>query len=127
MKLELQCRLKFPFLHKAFQILQSIVPEGELSAKDELIFVLRAYGKAISGQNIAIEEVDDATRKNARGFNVICGYVAYLNYGDSQATTDPMGRKWVGITKFNAWLAENGFSITVEANPKYKNGKKGNE
>lgn len=123
MELKLQCGLKFPFLHKAFQILQSIVPEGELSAKEELMFVLRAYGKAVSGQNIAIEDVDDAVRKNLGGYNTLCGYVAYLNYGDSQATTDPMGRKWVGIIKFNAWLAENGFPITVEANPKYQNGK----
>ena len=115
MQLELKCGKKFPFLHKAFQILQSIVPEAELSDADELMFVLRAYGKAVTGQNLQIEEIDHALDENNR----FCGHIAFLDYGDTQASRDPMGRKTAGINQFNQWLREQGFRIVIQSNPKY--------
>jgi len=116
MQLELKCGLKFPFLHKAFQILQSIVPEGELTAEEELLFILRAYGKAITGQNIAIEKVEDALRPPT---NILSGYIAYLDYGDSKATLDEMGRKGVAVTQFNDWLIKSKYRILVKPHPEY--------
>ncbi len=115
MWLELKCGKKFPFLHKAFQILQSIVPEAELSDADELMFVLRAYGKAITGQNLQIEEIDHDLDENNR----FCGHIALLDYGDTQASLDAMGRKTAGITQFNLWLKEHGYQIMVQANTEY--------
>ncbi len=84
MQLELSCGLKFPFLNRAIQILQSTVPEG-LTPHGELIFVLRAYGKAVAGQNFAIESVVFNTEYSK--------FVALLDRGDSQASKDGMGRK----------------------------------
>jgi hypothetical protein len=111
MQLELSCGLKFPFLHRAIQILQSTVPEGHLTPHGELIFVLRAFGKAVAGQNFGIESVVFNTDSSK--------FVALLDRGDSQASLDQMGRKKAGITQFNLWLREHSYQIVVQANTEY--------
>ncbi len=103
-KLLLRCGLKFPFINKAVQILQSILPETSLTQEEELLFVLRAFGKAITGQNIQIEEVLQ---------NEDYSYKAILDRGNSMAMRDEFSRKIVAISQFNNWLKENEFLIQV--------------
>jgi len=100
--------LRFQFLNKAIQILQGILPETELTQEEELIFVLRAYGKAITGQNIQIEEVLQ---------NEDYSYDALLDRGNSMAMKDKFSRKLVAIIQFNEWLKNNGYIINVKPNP----------
>ena len=106
----LKSGLGFPFLNKAIQILQSILPDMELSPEDELLFVLRAYGKAITGQNIQIERVLP---------NEDYSFEAILSNGDSIAMKDEMGRKLSAVKEFSNWLEDNGFQIQIKPNPKY--------
>jgi len=109
-ELLLKSGLHFPFLNKAIQILQSILPETELTPEEELLFVLRAYGKAITGQNIQIEEVLQ---------NEDFSFEAILDSGNSMAMKDQFSRKIVAVKEFNNWLKDNGFSIEIKPNPKY--------
>jgi len=106
----LKSGLRFPFLNKAIQILQSILPEAELSPEEELLFVLRAYGKAITGQNIQIDEV---TQNEDFSFDAI------LDSGNSMAMRDQFSRKIIAVKEFNEWLKNNGFEIQIKPNPKY--------
>jgi hypothetical protein len=106
----LKSGLHFPFLNKAIQILQSILPEAELTPEEELLFVLRAYGKAITGQNIQIEEVLQ---------NEDFSFDAILDSGNSMAMRDQFSRKIIAINEFNKWLKDNGFAIEVKPNSKY--------
>lgn len=110
MRLLLKCEIQFPFINKAVQILQSILPDSDLTPEQELIFVLRAYGKVITGQNLNIEEVIQ---------NEDYSFDAFLDRGNSMALQDQFSRKLVAIMQFNDWLKVNGFSIRVKANPKY--------
>lgn len=110
LRLLLKNELQFPFINKAIQILQSILPDFDLTPDQELIFVLRAYGKAITGQNLNIEEVFQ---------NEDYSFDAFLDKGSSMALLDQFSRKLVAVTKFNDWLFENDFSIQIRANPKY--------
>lgn len=109
-KLLLQCGLEFPFINKAVQILQGILPETTLSQENELLFILRAYGKAVTGQNIQIEKVLQ---------NEDYSYEALLDRGNSMATKDKFSRKLVAISQFNGWLEENDFQIHVKPNQDY--------
>jgi hypothetical protein len=88
----LKSGLHFPFLNKAIQILQSILPEAELSPEEELLFVLRAYGKAITGQNIQIEKVDQ---------NEDFSFDAILDSGNSITMRDQFSRKIITVKDFN--------------------------
>ena len=106
----LKSGLRFPFLNKAIQILQGILPDAELSPEDELLFVLRAYGKAISGQNIQIEKV---TQNEDFSFDAI------LDSGNSMAMRDQFSRKIIAVKEFNEWLKNNGFEILIKPDPKY--------
>lgn len=104
-ELLLKSNLRFPFLNKAIQILQSILPDTDLTPEDELVFILRAYGKAITGQNIQIEKViqnEDYT------------FDAFLDEGNSMAMRDIFSRKLVAVTQFNNWLKENGYLIYIK-------------
>ena len=103
-ELLLLCGLHFPFLNKAVQILQSILPEALLTEEEELIFVLRAYGKAITGQNIQVERVIQ---------NEDYSIIAFLDRGHTMAMRDQFSRKSVAIKRFNNWLSENGYQIEV--------------
>lgn len=109
-ELLLKSGLRFPFLNKAIQILQSILPETELTPEEELVFVLRAYGKCITGQNIMIEKVVQMEDYS---------FEAYLDKGNSMAMRDKFSRKSVAIEKFNKWLKDNGYSIIVKPNQKF--------
>ena len=109
-ELLLKSGLHFPFLNKAIQILQSILPETQLTPEEELIFILRAYGKAITGQNIMIEKVIQ---------NEDYSFQALLDRGNSVAIRDKFSRKLVAITQFNNWMNENGYSIHIKPNQKY--------
>ncbi len=109
-ELLLKSGLKFPFLNKAVQILQGILPEVELLPEEELIFVLRAYGKAITGQNIQIEKVFQ---------NEDYSFDAMLDMGNSLALRDKFSRKQVAISEFNRWLKENKFLIEIKPNSKF--------
>ena len=106
----LKSGLGFPFLNKAIQILQSILPDMELTPEDELLFILRAYGKAITGQNIQIERVLP---------NEDYSFEAILSNGDSIAMKDELGRKVSAVREFNNWLEDSGFLIQIKPNPKY--------
>ncbi|MHA1321905.1 MAG: hypothetical protein ACTSRL_03845 [Candidatus Helarchaeota archaeon] len=108
--LTLKCGLEFPFINKAVQILQSILPETELTPEEELLFVLRAYGKAITGQNIQIETVLQ---------NEDFSFEAILDKGNSMALKDKFSRKLVAVKQFNKWLIKQGFLIEVKPNLKY--------
>lgn len=109
-ELKLKCGFSFPFLSKAIQILQSILPEGNLSPEEELVFVLRAFGKAITGQNIQIEKVLA---------NEDYSFTALLDRGNSMALKDKFSRKQVAVNKFNNWLKEHEFLIIIEPNAEY--------
>ncbi|NVM56282.1 MAG: hypothetical protein HWN66_21475 [Candidatus Helarchaeota archaeon] len=109
-KILLKCGLQFPFINKAVQILQSILPETHLTPEEELLFVLRAYGKAITGQNIQIEKI---IQKEDYSFD------AFLDRGNTMAMKDQFSRKIVAITNFNKWLKEHEFSIQVKPNHEY--------
>ena len=111
MELITKMGLKFPFNSKAFQVLAAIVPDLSLDETEELIFVLRAYSAGI-GQKLNIEKIVKSEENQDYLF-------ALLNRGDSEATKDPMGRKWAGINKFNAWLQDNGLPIKVIPNEIY--------
>ncbi len=111
MELLTQMNFKFPFNNKAFQILSAIVPEKNLDGTEELTFVLRAYSAGVA-QKLNIEKIIKS-EENPHYF------YALLNRGDSEATRDPMGRKVVGINKFNAWLQDHGLPIKVMANTSY--------
>ncbi|MFX1450118.1 MAG: hypothetical protein ACFFCM_04705 [Promethearchaeota archaeon] len=102
---------KFPFNSKAFQVLATIVPDSNVDEIEELVFVLRAYS-AGTGQRLNIEKVVQS-EENPDYF------YALLNRGDSEATRDPMGRKWAGINKFNAWLQDQGLPIKIIPNKLY--------
>ena len=109
-KLLLKCEITFPFIHKAIQILQSILPGGDLTPEQELLFVLRAYGKMVTGQNLNIEKVIQ---------NEDFSFDAFLDRGNSMAVRDKFSRKIVAISRFNDWLEENGYNIRVQPNPTY--------
>jgi len=109
-ELLLKSGLKFPFLNKAIQILQSIMPETQLTPEEELLFVLRAYGKAITGQNIQIEKTFQ---------NEDYSFDALLDMGNSMAIKDKFSRKLVAITKFNEWLKKNNYLIEIKPNHEY--------
>jgi hypothetical protein len=106
----LKSGLRFPFLNKAIQILQSILPEAELTPEEELLFVLRSYGKAITGQNIQIEKVTQ---------NEDFSFDALLDSGNSMAMRDQFSRKIIAVNEFNKWLKDNGFEIQIKPDPKY--------
>ena len=109
-KILLRCGLEFPFINKAVQIFQSILPEANLTPEEELLFILRAYGKAVTGQNIQIEKVIQ---------NEDYSYHATLDRGNTMATRDQFSRKLVAISQFNEWLKENDFHIHVIPNQDY--------
>ena len=106
----LKSGLHFSFINKAIQILQGTLPEMELSPEEELIFVLRAFGKAITGQNIQIEEVNQ---------NEDFSYEVILDRGNSIAMRDQFSRKIAAVNEFNEWLKDNNFKIQIKPNPKY--------
>lgn len=104
-------RFEFPYNPKAFQILQSILPESYIEDDlQALPFVLRAYGKAITGQNINVERIE-LPKSNKRVL-----HIALLNYGDSFATQDRFSKKTVAIEKFNEWLVKEGIAINITPN-----------
>lgn len=109
-ELLLKSGLRFPFFSKAVQILQDILPDTPLTPEEELIFVLRAFGKAITGQNIQVEEVMQ---------NEDYSFDALLDRGHSMALRDKFSRKLVAITQFNNWLMESSYSIIVKPNERY--------
>ena len=102
---------KFPFINIAFQKLGQTVPNPDLSETEELIFVLRAYSGA-TGQKLNIEKIVQSEENPDYLY-------ALLNRGDSEATRDSMGRKLVGINKFNAWLQDHGLPIRIIPNKLY--------
>ncbi|MHA1425564.1 MAG: hypothetical protein ACTSQI_06220 [Candidatus Helarchaeota archaeon] len=110
-ELLLKCGLHFPFINKAVQILQSILPDTQLTEEEELVFILRAYGKAITGQNIQIEQVIQ---------NEDYSIDAFLDKGQTMAMKDKFSRKSVAINHFNQWLQENNYLIEVKTNKIYE-------
>ncbi|MHA1299429.1 MAG: hypothetical protein ACTSO9_08355 [Candidatus Helarchaeota archaeon] len=111
MELLTKTNLKFPFNNKAFQVLSAIVPDLAMDEKEELVFVLRAYSSGVA-QRLNIENVVESEENPDY-------YYAILNRGDSEATRDTMGRKIVGVNKFNAWLQDHGLPIKVIPNKLY--------